>query len=676
MDLRANTAVDVLIGPFVDKTDGNTTEDSLTLTQAEIKLSKLGQGLAQKNDATSAVFDDDGYYNCELDATDTNTEGNLVLIVHQSANALPVRHEFNVMAEAAYDSLYIAKDSGFMEVSLTAGAITDATLAGNMEIVFETDFATNYNTTRNAWATNYTDFIGTIGNASFAAGALTSTEITSATGITINAASVDLIWDEVLTGATHNVASSSGRRLRTLSALVFEDGTAQSGGNNSIQLASGDITADNEFVRSKVIIVGGTGEGQEAIITDSVASTDTLTITPAWLVNPDATSEYEVIPGQTHTTVQNGGYDNARVYVDTVSGVAGQLTGVNGTSTNPSSNLTDAYVIATANMLSRFEILPGSAITLPASSTNRQFLGLQYTIALNSADIDNSTFDGASSVTGIATTGSSNPPFFTLCAIGAVTLPPSGFFQCAFFGVMTIGIAGGTFTIGGSATTLGLTLTIDYGSGLNSSEVFVQSWGGGVIEIQNAGAGTGTYVLKLNGEGDLTVNANCSDTTNIDLHGNIELTNNSAITSITKNSNYDLTTILSDSTAFQGADVAAILVDTVNIQSRLPAALSSGNMKCDALAISTSAEAADNLEASAETIVIGAAETGTLSTTVMTTNLTEATDDHYNGRIIIWTSGVLQDQATDITDYSGTNGTLTFTAVTEAPSNTDSFIIV
>jgi hypothetical protein len=45
--------------------------------------------------------------------------------------------------------------------TLAAGAITDASLAGNLEIVFETDFATNYNVTRNAWVTNFTDIIGT-----------------------------------------------------------------------------------------------------------------------------------------------------------------------------------------------------------------------------------------------------------------------------------------------------------------------------------------------------------------------------------------------------------------------------------------------------------------------------------------------------------------------------------
>lgn len=86
--------------------------------------------------------------------------------------------------------------------------------------------------------------------------------------------------------------------------------------------------------------------------------------------------------------------------------------------------------------------------------------------------------------------------------------------------------------------------------------------------------------------------------------------------------------------------------------------------------------AATKLAESAGTIVSASAITGTLSTTEMTTDLTEATNDHYNGRIIIWTSGVLKNQATDITAYDGAAKKLTFTAVTEAPSNEDTFIIV
>lgn len=74
-------------------------------------------------------------------------------------------------------------------------------------------------------------------------------------------------------------------------------------------------------------------------------------------------------------------------------------------------------------------------------------------------------------------------------------------------------------------------------------------------------------------------------------------------------------------------------------------------------------------------IVSGAAIAGTLSTTAMTTDLTEATDDHYNGRTLIWTTGVLVGQATNITDYTGATKLLTYTAVTEAPTAGDKFLI-
>lgn len=130
-------------------------------------------------------------------------------------------------------------------------------------------------------------------------------------------------------------------------------------------------------------------------------------------------------------------------------------------------------------------------------------------------------------------------------------------------------------------------------------------------------------------------------------------------------------------TAPDNATISAIETDTQDIQSRLPAALTAGgNMKADTLAINASTAAAAQLAKSAAVIVSGAAAAGTLSTTQMTTDLTEATDDHYNGRIIIWTSGVLTGQATAITDYAGSNKMVTFTAVTEAPGVGDTFVIV
>lgn len=81
-------------------------------------------------------------------------------------------------------------------------------------------------------------------------------------------------------------------------------------------------------------------------------------------------------------------------------------------------------------------------------------------------------------------------------------------------------------------------------------------------------------------------------------------------------------------------------------------------------------------KAAAGTIVSGAFIAGTLSTTAATTDLTEATDDHYKDRTLIPTSGALVKQAVGITAYAGATKRLTVTGFTEAPAPGDTFIIV
>lgn len=105
MDLRQSTAVIVLIGPFLDSTDGVTPETGLTISQADVRLSKNGGNMAQKNQTSACVHDEIGYYTCQLDTTDTNTLGILKVMVSES-EALPVWNEFNVMEANAYDSKY------------------------------------------------------------------------------------------------------------------------------------------------------------------------------------------------------------------------------------------------------------------------------------------------------------------------------------------------------------------------------------------------------------------------------------------------------------------------------------------------------------------------------------------------------------------------------------------
>ena len=117
-------------------------------------------------------------------------------------------------------------------------------------------------------------------------------------------------------------------------------------------------------------------------------------------------------------------------------------------------------------------------------------------------------------------------------------------------------------------------------------------------------------------------------------------------------------------------EVASILADTGTDGVVLAA-----DQAVDVTKISGSATAADNLEASALGIVTGTCE-GTPSTTVIQTDLAETTDDHYIGRVVVFTSGAAAGQASDVTDYTGSTGTLTVTALTTAPSATDSFVIV
>lgn len=96
----------------------------------------------------------------------------------------------------------------------------------------------------------------------------------------------------------------------------------------------------------------------------------------------------------------------------------------------------------------------------------------------------------------------------------------------------------------------------------------------------------------------------------------------------------------------------------------------------DVTKISGSATAADNLEASALGIISGTAQTGTLSTTVMTSDLTGFANDELIGRVVVWTGGTAAGQASDITDYASASGTVTYTAITTAPANADPFVIV
>lgn len=94
--LKQSTAVTVVLGPFVDETDGKTAETALTIGQADVRLSKNGGAFAQVGESTSASHMENGYYSKALNTTDTASLGILTIAVSESG-ALPVRHDFMVV---------------------------------------------------------------------------------------------------------------------------------------------------------------------------------------------------------------------------------------------------------------------------------------------------------------------------------------------------------------------------------------------------------------------------------------------------------------------------------------------------------------------------------------------------------------------------------------------------
>ena len=179
--LKQSTAVTVKMGPFLDETDGKTAETALTISQADIRLSKNGGAFAQTNNVAGATHDEGGEYGVPLDTTDTNTLGRLKVRIHKTG-ALPVWQEFMVVPANVWDSMFGA-DLLQVDTTQWAGAAT------------ATDDV--------ALATAPANFAAL---AITAGGAMTVGTNNDKTGYGLSAAAVQAIWD-ALTAALTTVGS-------------------------------------------------------------------------------------------------------------------------------------------------------------------------------------------------------------------------------------------------------------------------------------------------------------------------------------------------------------------------------------------------------------------------------------------------------------------------------------
>lgn len=101
------------------------------------------------------------------------------------------------------------------------------------------------------------------------------------------------------------VASVAVKKTRKSDYLVDDDrGTAEAGAATTVTLQAGRVLAiDNVYNGHWVVIVGGLGTGQARKITGYVGSTRVATVS-VWGTNPDNTSQYVLMEGETFATLR------------------------------------------------------------------------------------------------------------------------------------------------------------------------------------------------------------------------------------------------------------------------------------------------------------------------------------------------------------------------------------
>lgn len=103
--LKQNTLQQIMIGAFLDQTDGFTPLTALTITPADIRLSKNGGVFVPTSSIANAIHNENGWYSTSLSIVDTSILGALTISI-QATGAYPIQVECMVLTESAYDTMF------------------------------------------------------------------------------------------------------------------------------------------------------------------------------------------------------------------------------------------------------------------------------------------------------------------------------------------------------------------------------------------------------------------------------------------------------------------------------------------------------------------------------------------------------------------------------------------
>jgi hypothetical protein len=351
------------LGPFVDDTDFKTAKTALTIANTDIKLMANGGTSANKNsgggthrvnghygvtfDATdtatvgaltvsvvvssalpvmaSFCVVEEAVYDALFAASSPGYVANAPVNVAQfggnNGTFASGRPEVNTThaagtawASGAITATAIASDAiaaakiatgAITNAKFAAGAIDAAAIAANA--IADTKIATGAFTAAK-FASGAFDAVWSVSTRT-----LTAFDSAFKTGYSLAATGLDAIaqsatgmveiakavWDRVLTGGTHNIAASAGRRLRTVPQVELDAGTAQAGGASTITLQAGANATNDYYTPGLVVTLAGTGALQARRISGYDGGTRVATVSTPWTVEPDNTTEYQIIPWAT-----------------------------------------------------------------------------------------------------------------------------------------------------------------------------------------------------------------------------------------------------------------------------------------------------------------------------------------------------------------------------------------
>ena len=244
---------------------------------------------------------------------------------------------------------------------------------------------------------------------------------------------------------------------------------------------------------------------------------------------------------------QSVGYALGRVWVDTVNGIAGTESYVNGTADRPALTFADALTIASNVGISEFNFSPLSTLTLAADLNNTNVYGVGYTTVLAGFDVGGTHFFHTGNMSGTALSATGHMDVVD-SIVGNTTVNDSHYTNSTFTGTVTAGAVASTIRVVGGKTVTAAGCTFDFGTSAGIGHDLINHDFNGTIAVSNFG-NSGADKMILSGSGEITINASCTAGT-IYIYGSWAVTDNGSCIIV-----YDDTT----------ANVSSILTDTAEI---------------------------------------------------------------------------------------------------------------